>query len=93
MRPLVCLALLLPALTAPPAAFGSESDLESLQRKLAREVQQRIDAGMRTALDASVSAHAPARPTRMTCRASAEYVLECVVVAKRPGLARIARSR
>jgi len=126
MRPLVCLALLLPALAAPLAAPGAEGDLESLQRQLAQELAQRIDRDMRAALAVAVREHesaatdpgaslpvrvdsrgAPAGaasagsaargrdapPTRMSCRTSTAYSLECVVVSRRPGLENIARAR
>jgi len=40
---------------------------------------------------APVASDSDARPVRMTCRASSEYALECVVVAKRSNLERVAQ--
>jgi hypothetical protein len=99
MRPLVRLLCVLTALAAPATAPRAGGELDSHQQQLALELQQRIDRDVRVAVEAALRAHAPgapdafARPARMNCRSTTGYALECVVVSKRPGAERVARSR
>ena len=74
-----------------------------VERQLARSlalpaigpaVPERVGVGQalaRATVAGPVAPDADARPVRMTCRASSEYDLECVVVSKRSILERVAQ--
>jgi hypothetical protein len=74
--------------------------LPALAARMERQLERglalpaRVDAGpdpARTTAAVPLSRDADALPARMTCRASTEYSLECVVVSRRSGVERVAK--
>lgn len=95
MRPLACLALLLPALALASVAQGSDRALESLEQRFSQQLRRRIDAdlGAELARRGAGPPGAGALPARMRCRVSRGATLDCVVLSTRTAAERLAGSR